>query len=294
MSGSILLGAGQFPLEALAAADEVRLTILHTNDMHSRIEPFPADDKKFAGKGGMSQRAAIIQKIRSEVEHVLLLDSGDIFQGTPYFNFFGGETEFKLMSAMGYDVATLGNHDFDGGMDGFYRQLPHANFPFVVCNYDFRHTVLQNKIQPYTILRKGSLKIGVFGIGIELQGLVPEHLYGETIYLDPITEAQRISNLLRYDEKCDLVICLSHLGLKYQNGKVSDEVLATQTSGIDLILGGHTHTFLPSPLEYKNRAGDMVVVNQVGWGGIVLGRLEIICDKVKRKKWRYVQPVIVS
>jgi 5'-nucleotidase len=288
------MGAGQFPLEAFAGGDLFRLTVLHTNDMHSRIDPFPADDKKYAGLGGMAQRAAIIQRIRAEEEHVLLLDCGDIFQGTPYFNFFGGETELKLMSAMGYDAATMGNHDFDGGIEGFDKQLPHANFPFLVANYDLRNTVLKGKVKTHAIFNRGPLKIGVFGLGIELSGLVPDKLYGETIYQEPISVAQQLADMLRYDERCDIVVCLSHLGYKYQSEKVSDELLATQTSGIDLILGGHTHTFLPSPVEYKNRAGEMVVVNQVGWGGIVLGRLEIICDKVKRKKWRYVQPVIVS
>lgn len=294
VGGGLLLGAGHFPMAVFAGGDVVRLTILHTNDMHSRIDPFPADDKKFGGMGGMAQRAAIVQRIRSEEDHVLLLDCGDIFQGTPYFNLFGGETELKLMSAMGYDAATMGNHDFDGGIDGFERQLQHASFPFLVANYDFRNTVLKDKVKNYALFKRGPLKIGVFGLGIELTGLVPDHLFGETQYNDPIAVAQQVADVLRYDEHCDVVICLSHLGYKYESVKVSDEWLASQTSGIDLILGGHTHTFLPAPVEYKNRAGEMVVVNQVGWGGVQLGRLEIICDKVKRKNWRYVQPVIVS
>jgi 5'-nucleotidase len=167
-SGSALLAAGSFPVEALAGGELTRLTILHTNDMHSRIDPFPETDKRYAGMGGVSQRAALVKAIRAENEHVLLLDSGDIFQGTPYFNFYGGEVEFKAMSAMGYDAATMGNHDFDAGLEGFNLQLPHADFPFLVANYDFSDTLLNKKIKKYKVFKRGPLKIGVFGLGIEL------------------------------------------------------------------------------------------------------------------------------
>ncbi len=293
-TGSLLLGTGWLPLEALAAGAATSITILHTNDMHSRIDPFPDDDKRYAGLGGMSARAACIQAIRDTEQHVLLLDSGDIFQGTPYFNYYGGGPELELMSAMQYDAATMGNHDFDNGLDGFAQQLPKASFPFLVANYDFSATALHNKIQPYTTFKKGRLKIGVFGLGIELKGLVPDRMYGDTLYADPIVKAQETANMLRYDEKCDLVICLSHLGFSYKTNKVSDEVLAASTSGIDVILGGHTHTFFDQPLSYKNIDGQEVIINQVGWGGVVLGRLNIICDEVKRKNWLFTQPVIVS
>jgi 5'-nucleotidase len=293
-TGGLLLGSGWLPMEALAAGAATSLTILHTNDMHSRIDPFPDDDKRYAGRGGMSARAAIIQQIRDSEQHVLLLDSGDIFQGTPYFNYYGGAPELELMSAMQYDAATMGNHDFDNGLDGFAAQLPKASFPFLVANYDFSDTVLHKKIQPYTTIKKGRLKIGVFGLGIELKGLVPDRLYGATGYNNPIVKAQETADILRYDEKCDLVICLSHLGYSYKDNKVSDEVLAASTSGIDLILGGHTHTFFDEPLSYKNSVGEAVLINQVGWGGVMLGRLNIIYDEVKRKNWRYTQPVIVT
>jgi 5'-nucleotidase len=198
------------------------------------------------------------------------------------------------MSAMGYDAATMGNHDFDAGLEGFHQQLPFANFPFLVANYDVSNTILHGAIQPYKVFKRGPLRIGVFGLGIELKGLVPDKLTGETLYLEPIQMAQQMANTLRYDEHCDLVICLSHLGYSYDSKKVSDKILAAETKGIDLILGGHTHTFLEAPQEFKNAAGEMVMVNQVGWAGIVLGRLEIFYHKVKRKNWRYAEPVIVS
>jgi 5'-nucleotidase len=293
-SGSALLAAGSFPVEALAGGELTRLTILHTNDMHSRIDPFPETDKRYAGMGGVSQRAALVKAIRAENEHVLLLDSGDIFQGTPYFNFYGGEVEFKAMSAMGYDAATMGNHDFDAGLEGFNLQLPHADFPFLVANYDFSDTLLNKKIKKYKVFKRGPLKIGVFGLGIELDGLVPKALYGHTRYLDPISNAQQTADLLRYDEKCDLVICLSHLGFRYEDKTVSDEVLAAETDGIDCILGGHTHTFFDQAEVYKNRSGSSVLINQVGWGGVYLGRLDIICDRVKKKKWLSQKTVIVT
>jgi 5'-nucleotidase len=262
------------PVHVLAQTEPKRLKILHTNDWHSRIEPFPAIDKNYGGQGGAAVRASLIKKIRKESGELLLLDAGDIFQGTPYFNFYGGELEYKLMSEMGYDCVTLGNHDFDGGMDGLIKQMPHAKFDFVNANYDFSKTPLLGKIKPYKIYKKQGLKIGVFGLGIELKGLVPDKLYGNTIYQDPIPVANEVALMLKKEKKCDLVICLSHLGYKYKNNKVSDEVLATQTQNIDLILGGHTHTFLPEPIFYKNLINKSVCVNQVGWAGLQLGMLE--------------------
>ena len=159
--GAIALSS--LPYDLLAAAGTTKITILHTNDTHSRIDPFPMSDPKFGGMGGVAKRMQIIKKIRSEEKNVLLLDSGDIFQGTPYFNFYGGELEIKLMSAMQYDASTMGNHDFDGGIEGFAKQLPHANFPFLCGNYDFSKTILAGKTQSYKIFTKDKIKIGVFG-----------------------------------------------------------------------------------------------------------------------------------
>lgn len=276
-SAFALMALGLKPLNALANSRE-KLTILYTNDWHSRIEPFPMDGSRNQGLGGAAKRAALIEKIRKETDHVLLLDAGDIFQGTPYFNFFGGELEFKLMSAMGYDAATMGNHDFDLGLEGFKKQLPHAQFPFVVSNYDFSDTLLKNDIVPYKIIRKGNFKIGIIGLGIELQGLVPANLYGNTRYLDPIKSANQYATFLKNQKSCDLVICLSHLGYQYRDGKVSDKVLAASSENIDIILGGHTHSFLKEPDKIINISGKKVWVCQTGWAGINLGRIDFKTD----------------
>ncbi|MFZ1748974.1 MAG: metallophosphatase [Saprospiraceae bacterium] len=279
----LLLTTGAYPLMAEAwSPDITRLTILHTNDVHSRIEPFPMDGSRNEGLGGVAKRATLIKRIREEQKNVLLLDAGDIFQGTPYFNFFGGELEMKLMSEMGYDAATIGNHDFDGGMDGLVKQMNHANFPLLVTNYDFNDTILNGKTQEYKIFKKGGIKIGVFGVGIELNGLVPKSLYKETVYHDPLSAAQKWALRLKEEEKCDYVICLSHLGYKYGENKISDIFLAQNTENIDLIIGGHTHTFLKEPERLVNLAGKPVLVNQVGWAGIVLGRLDVFFERNKK------------
>lgn len=259
------------------------LTILHTNDVHSRLEPFPMDGSKNQGLGGVAPRAELINKIRSQEKHVLLLDAGDIFQGTPFFNLYKGEPEIKAMSAMGYDAGTMGNHDFDAGLDDFAAQLHHATFPIIISNYDFSDTVMKDKYIPYKIFKKGRLKIGVTGVGVELRGLVPDNLYGNTKYLDPIESANKIAYKLKKEDKCDMVICLSHLGFKNSNNKVSDEVFAPQSDNIDLIIGGHSHTFFEVPLVYKNKSGNDVIINQVGWAGIVLGRLDFQFSKTKGK-----------
>jgi len=271
-SGLGILGLSLVPQLSFAKRGDVKITILHTNDMHSHIQPFTSGRNK--GLGGMAQRAGLINSIREKEDHVLLLDAGDIFQGTPYFNFYGGELEFKLMSEMKYDAVTIGNHDFDNGLEGFAKQLPHANFPFLIANYDFSDTILKEKFKAYKVFNKGGIKVGVFGIGIELDGLVPKKLYGNTIYKDPIETANKYATLLKKETKCDLVICLSHLGFKYKNEKVSDMVLATQSHDIDLIIGGHTHTFLKKPVSMLNLDKKEVIINQVGWAGINIGKVD--------------------
>ena len=265
-----------------------QLTILHTNDTHSTIEPFPANHSKFSGKGGVVNRFNLIQKIRSEEENVLLLDAGDIFQGTPYFNMFGGVLEMKAMSKMGYDAATMGNHDFDGGMDGFLKAKEYADFPFLCSNYDFSATILKNQTQDSLIKEIGGLKVGIFGIGVELKGLVPDDKFGETVYLDPIVHANRVALQLK-KEGCDLIICLSHLGYQYESDKISDLKLAAATKNIHLIIGGHTHTFLERPTEVKNSEGQIVLVNQVGWGGIHLGRVDFDIEKKRFNKKQVIE-----
>lgn len=252
-----------------------KLTILHTNDVHSRLDPFPAEAGANAGKGGVAARAARIAEVRAAEEQVLLLDSGDIFQGTPYFNMFKGEPEIKAMQMMGYEAATMGNHDFDAGLENFADQVArHAKFPIVICNYDFTGTPMESLHKPYVIFRKGDLKIGVTGLGIEMDGLVADNLTGGTKYLDPVSNLNRVAEELKTKKNCDMVICLSHLGDVYQDNKISDEKLAKQSKHVDLILGGHTHRFFEKPRVYANVSGKTVIVNQAGWAGIVVGRLD--------------------
>lgn len=266
-------------LNAAAGNRVIQLTILHTNDMHSHIDPFEANDKKYPNMGGMARIAELVKDIRKDEGELLLLDAGDIFQGTPYFNMFGGEVEFKLMSQMKYDAATMGNHDFDIGLDGFDKALPFADFPFLCSNYNFDNTLLKGKTDPYKIFNIKGLKIGVFGVGVELHGLVDSNLYGDTIYEDPIKKANETATLLKEELNCNAVICLSHLGYQYSSNKVSDKILARETKNIDLIIGGHTHTFLDKAETFSNKIGKQVLVNQAGWAGLRLGRVDFFFDK---------------
>ena len=281
-----LLASASFAAPAILKANsfykenDLKLTILHTNDVHSRLEPFPQDGSPNAGLGGVAARAEVIKNIRNNTENILLLDAGDIFQGTPYFNYYGGEIEFKLMSMMKYDLATIGNHDFDNSIEGLYNQLPNASFEFVNSNYDFKNTIMDGHVKPYKIVYKDGIKVGVFGIGIELEGLVDKKNYKETVYNDPVSVSQDMARILKQEEKCDLVICLSHIGYQYKNepNKISDIRLATLTKDIDLIIGGHTHTFLDKPTIIKNADGKDVLVNQVGCYGVNLGRIDFYFD----------------
>lgn len=284
VGGAGIMALNAIPHEVFAKNDMVKITILHTNDVHSHIDPFPDNDPKFAGLGGVVRRAALVKKIRSEERNVLLLDAGDVFQGTPYFNMYGGELEFKLMSMMGYDASTIGNHDFDNGLDGLVKQLPHANFPFINCNYDFSDTPMNGKTIPHKIFLKDDIKIGVFGIGIELEGLVDKRMSGNTRYLDPVQKAAEAAHYLKHDQKCDLIICLSHLGYKYESKKISDVELAKHSKNIDVIIGAHTHTFLNTPLSFQNLENKEVLVAQVGWAGIRLGRIDYVFEKKSKKK----------
>jgi 5'-nucleotidase len=272
-------------LTSCTQSTTTKITILHTNDVHSHIEAFGPNEGRNANKGGVARRASLVETLRNENPNTLLLDAGDIFQGTPYFNFYGGELEFKLMSMLKYDVATIGNHDFDNGINGLYAQLPHAKFDFISANYDFTNTVMDTHVKPYKTFVKDGIKIGVFGLGIELQGLVNKAAYKETVYLDPIEIAQDMSRILKTEEACDLIICLSHLGYEYKKApsKISDIKLAKATQDIDLIIGGHTHTFLDKPTVETNAVGKSVLVNQVGCYGLYLGKIDFYFDAKKLK-----------
>lgn len=273
------------PVSALSSNEILQLTILHTNDVHSRIEPFPEDGGRNAGQGGVAKRASLIKQIRKDSPHTLLLDAGDIFQGTPYFNQFGGELEIELMSQMGYDAATMGNHDFDAGIDGFLKQLHRADFPFITSNYGFKDTPLYGRTVTNKVFDFGDIRVGLYGLGIELRGLVASELYLDTVYFDPVETAVRYEQFLKYEMKCDYVICLSHLGFRYSSDKVSDIKLAQNTGETDLIIGGHTHTFMQEPHIEKNLKGQPVIINQVGFAGIMLGRLDIYFEQKRKRRF---------
>lgn len=253
-----------------------KITILHTNDVHSHIDPFPKNDPLNPSGGGVIARANLINLVKKDNPHTLVLDAGDVFQGTPYFNFFGGELELKLMSKMGYNASTLGNHEFDNGMEKLSKVLKHANFSFLNSNYTLKNTPLENKIKSHEIFNINGIKIGVFGLGIELEGLVEKKLYKGIKYLNPIEISKDISDDLKYNHNCDLIICLSHLGFSYSKDKniMCDLILAKQTKNIDLIIGGHTHTFLDEPVKVKNLENKDVIINQVGCFGINLGKID--------------------
>lgn len=255
------------------------LTILHTNDVHSHIDPFPPNDSRYANLGGVSRRYTYIQQVRSENPNTLVLDAGDAFQGTPYFNFYGGELEYKLMSKMGYHASTIGNHEFDNGIVNIAAQLQHAEFDLLSSNYNFSNTVLDGLVKSHQIYEVNGLNVGVFGLGIQLEGLVSKDLYKETEYLNPVEIAQEQTRILKQNLNCDLVICLSHLGYSYRSDKIDDLKLAALTKDIDLIIGGHTHTFLEKPSLVENLEGRKVLVNQVGWGGINVGRIDFYFDE---------------
>jgi len=282
-AATAIAGLGGLSSLSFEASQSKKITILHTNDVHSHIDPFGADDGRNANKGGVARRATLVENIRKENPNTLLLDAGDIFQGTPYY---GGELEFKLMSMLKYDFATIGNHDFDNGIEGLYAQLPHADFEFVSANYDFSNTIMDTHVKPYKIIVKDGIKIGIFGLGVQLEGLVDKNMYKETVYNDPITTAQDMSRILKEEKKCDLVICLSHIGYHYSNApeRVSDLKLAKATKDIDLIIGGHTHTFLPKPTIEKNSVNNNVLINQVGCYGLYLGKIDFYFEPGKAVK----------
>ncbi|KRO89821.1 MAG: metallophosphatase [Cryomorphaceae bacterium BACL29 MAG-121220-bin8] len=269
-----------FPLLSFEKTDfnSKKITILHTNDVHSHIDPFSSNDPLNPNGGGVIARAKMINLFKKENPNTLILDAGDVFQGTPYFNFFEGEIELKLMSKMGYNASTLGNHEFDNGLKKLAKSLKHANFSFLNSNYTLTNTPLENKIKEYEIYKIDNVRIGVFGLGVELDGLVEKKLYKGIKYLDPIEITQDITHKLKNQYNCDIIICLSHLGYSYSYSKseeiMCDIILAKKTKDIDLIIGGHTHTFMDKPVKVKNLVGKNVMINQVGCFGINLGKID--------------------
>jgi 5'-nucleotidase len=258
------------------AAGETLITILHTNDTHSQIDPIDDTDKTYGGKGGVARRATLVKRVRKENPNTLLVDAGDVFQGTPYFNFYKGEVEYKAMSLIGYDVVTLGNHDFDNGVEALAAAMKFAKFDFVSTNYDVRGTVLETRVKPYTVRTFGDVRVGLFGMGVSPDNLItPENFQGVK-YLDPVRMARGVVELLRGREKCHLVVGMSHLGYfaNPRANELGDSQVAAQVSGIDFIASGHTHTFMKAPVLQKNPEGKDTIIFQVGKSGIYVGRVD--------------------
>lgn len=287
--GAGALSFGLFPRELFASGELVKLTVMHTNDLHCHIDPFPDDHSEFPGRGGLIRIASMVNQVRKENPDLILLDAGDMFQGTPYFNYFKGDLIVKIMSRMGYDAGTIGNHEFDNGLDAILSAFKYADFPFISSNYDFSDTILNGSVQSFQILKKAGLKIGIYGLGIELKGLVGNLNFGNTRYVSPLETALKMERLLKKEHSCDLVICLSHLGYAYEHSKISDRSLAPQTRYTDLIVGGHTHTFMEKPEVFRNAAGNPVLVNQAGWAALAVGKIEFVFDRSGRMK----KPVVL-
>jgi 5'-nucleotidase len=254
---------------------ETLITILNTNDLHSQIDPLPANDRN-AGRGGMARMATLVKRVRGENPNTLVVFAGDAFQGTPYFNLYGGEVEFKTMSAVGFDVIVLGNHDFDNGIEGLAKVIPYAKFDIVSTNYDLRGTIIEKFVKPYVVRQFGDVRVGVFGLGIKLEGLNPPESFAGMKYLDPVKTARGAVQVLRGQEKCSMVVCCSHLGY-YPNprgNELGDTQVVAQVDGIDYIASGHTHTFMEQPVLARQPSGRETVIFQVGKSGIYVGRVD--------------------
>jgi 5'-nucleotidase len=283
-AGTAGVAFGTLPFDLLANDDLVTISILHTNDLHCHIEPFVGTNEHYSNKGGLARIAALAQKYKAKNPNTLLFDAGDMFQGTPYFNYFKGELMLKVMSEAGYDAGTIGNHEFDNGLEGILKPLPNAKFPIINSNYDFSSTILADQFPRWKIFNRSGIRIGVYGLGIELKGLVANKVLKNIVYQDPIEVATEMETFLKQEKKCDLVICLSHIGLRYKDETVSDLVLAGETSMTDLIIGGHTHTYLEEPIIKNNKAGKQVIVNQAWWGGLVMGKIDFVFERSKKRQ----------
>ncbi|MBP1617475.1 MAG: UshA like [Bacteroidetes bacterium] len=269
---------------SLQAQTTKKVVIIHTNDTHSRIEPLPNNGNPNPNTAGVVRRATYIDQVRKENKNVLLLDAGDFVQGTPYFNLFKGEVEIGAMNRMKYDAGTLGNHEFDYGLDVLAQIVKKANYPIVNCNYDFSNTPLRGLVKPYVILKKFGMKIGVLGVGVNPEGLVQSENYKGMVFNPIISSVNKYSEILKNQEKCDLVICLSHIGFESYGNAANDQELAKNSKFIDIIIGGHSHTYLEKPVVFKNVDGKDVLVYQMGKNGSFVGRIDAEMQEVKPSK----------
>lgn len=277
---SSILVAGSSPIMKLSGSlfssfQEPTITILYTNDTHSRLDPIPHNAREFAGFGGIAKRSSLVDKIRAESKNVILLDAGDVFQGTPWFEVYGGKVSFELMSEMGYDAMAIGNHEFDLGLEGFAEAAQFADFTFLAANYSTRNTPMGPFVERQIVKELDEIKVGIFGLGIQLENIVDPSLHEGVRYRDPVIISNRVVESLRNFHGCDYVICLSHLGYQYEDDQIDDLKLARSVPGIDLIIGGHTHTFLEEPVSVENPNGSATVVTQMGHSGIRLGRIDL-------------------
>jgi 5'-nucleotidase len=265
------------------AKGETLITVLHTNDTHSQIDPILDNDKNYPGKGGVARRATLVKRIRKENPNTLLVDGGDVLQGTPYFNFYKGEVEYKAMSLIGYDAGTLGNHEFDNGVEPLAKALEFANFDIVSTNYDVRGSVLEKKVKTHVVKTVGGIRVGLYGTGISPIGLITPDNFKPVQYLDPIPAVRNIIKVLREKEHCSLVVGMSHLGYypEPKGKEVGDSQVAAQVDGIDFIASGHTHTFMEQPALHKTPSGKDTVIFQVGRSGIYVGRVDFTLRKGK-------------
>jgi len=255
---------------------ETLITVLHTNDTHSQIDPILENDKTYAGKGGVARRATLVKRVRKENPNTLMLDAGDVLQGTPYFNFYKGEVEYKAMSLIGYDAGTIGNHEFDNGVESLAKAYQFANFDIVSTNYDVRGSALESRVKPHVVKEVAGLRVGLFGMGIRPEGLITPDNFKPLKYLDPVSTVRGAVKLLREQERCALVLGMSHLGYypNPQRDEVGDTQVAAQVEGIDFIASGHTHRFMEEPVLQKNPAGKNTIIFQVGRSGIYVGRVD--------------------
>jgi 5'-nucleotidase len=255
---------------------ETLITILHTNDTHSQIDPLPANDKLYPDKGGVARRATLVKRVRKENPNTLLIDAGDVFQGTPYFNFYKGEVEYKAMSEIGYDVGTLGNHEFDNGVEALAAAMQFAKFDLVSANYDVRGTPLESKVKQYVVREIKGVRIGLFGLGISPVGLITPANFRGVTYRDPVVASREVVKILRGTERCSMIIVVTHLGYypEPRGSEIGDSQVAAQVDGIDFIASGHTHTFMEKPVSVKQPSGQETLIFQVGKSGIFVGRVD--------------------
>lgn len=265
---------------AVGAYAQKHLEVLHTNDTHSCIMPLNPNlaDTAVAGRGGFLRRVAMIKEERAKNPDLLLIDSGDFSQGSPFYTMFKGDVEIGLMNLIGYDAVTIGNHEFDFGLENMARIFKMAKFPVVCANYDFTGTCVEGLVKPYVIIKRNGLKIGLFGLSPQLEGLVDLSKCKGVTYLDPVEVGNRVAAELKHDKKCDVVICVSHLGW-LRPDEMGDQKLLASSKDIDLVLGGHSHSYFKD-LRYVNNAdGKAVPVDQNGKNAMYVGKLTLSFDK---------------